>query len=258
MNKADTSLPGLSGQPIANGKMDHPGKPGDNGFPKIRISEIFGPTIQGEGALIGQPTVFVRTGGCDYRCTWCDTLYAVEGTFRKDWTPMSPEAIMDNIKALSNDKALLITLSGGNPATQNLTGLIALGKQDGYRFAMETQGSVAQVWFADLDYLTLSPKPPSSGMKTDWDAFDACLQAAGDTAVTLKIVVDDETDYTYAQDAAMRYPHLPLTLQPCNREDEDQPAKMRWLVDKISNDNWYTPTILPQLHVIIWGHERGV
>ena len=72
---------------------------------------------------------------------------------------MSPEAIMDNIKALSNDKALLITLSGGNPATQNLTGLIALGKQDGYRFAMETQGSVAQDWFADLDYLTLSPKP---------------------------------------------------------------------------------------------------
>jgi 7-carboxy-7-deazaguanine synthase len=43
----------------------------------IRISEIFGPTIQGEGPLIGRPTVFVRTAGCDYRCTWCDTLYAV-------------------------------------------------------------------------------------------------------------------------------------------------------------------------------------
>ena len=39
----------------------------------IAISEIFGPTIQGEGALIGKPTVFVRTGGCDYRCSWCDT-----------------------------------------------------------------------------------------------------------------------------------------------------------------------------------------
>lgn len=40
---------------------------------RIRISEIFGPTIQGEGALIGEPTVFVRTGGCDYRCSWCDS-----------------------------------------------------------------------------------------------------------------------------------------------------------------------------------------
>ena len=37
----------------------------------IRISEIFGPTVQGEGALVGKPTVFVRTGGCDYRCTYC-------------------------------------------------------------------------------------------------------------------------------------------------------------------------------------------
>ena len=44
---------------------------------KVRVSEIFGPTVQGEGPLIGKPTVFVRTGGCDYRCNWCDTLYAV-------------------------------------------------------------------------------------------------------------------------------------------------------------------------------------
>jgi 7-carboxy-7-deazaguanine synthase len=43
----------------------------------ILISEIFGPTVQGEGPLVGRPTVFVRTGGCDYRCAWCDTLYAV-------------------------------------------------------------------------------------------------------------------------------------------------------------------------------------
>jgi 7-carboxy-7-deazaguanine synthase len=48
----------------------------------IRISEIFGPTIQGEGVLIGLPTVFVRTGGCDYRCSWCDSLHAVDSAFR--------------------------------------------------------------------------------------------------------------------------------------------------------------------------------
>ncbi len=44
---------------------------------EIRVSEIFGPTIQGEGVLIGLPTVFVRSGGCDYRCSWCDSLHAV-------------------------------------------------------------------------------------------------------------------------------------------------------------------------------------
>jgi organic radical activating enzyme len=49
---------------------------------RIRISKIFGPTIQGEGPLIGRPIVFVRTGGCDYRCSWCDTLYAVLPEYR--------------------------------------------------------------------------------------------------------------------------------------------------------------------------------
>ena len=44
----------------------------------IPVVEIFGPTIQGEGAEAGVPTHFVRVGGCDYRCIWCDTMYAVD------------------------------------------------------------------------------------------------------------------------------------------------------------------------------------
>ena len=48
--------------------------PGMNRFPVV---EVFGPTIQGEGELAGVPTAFVRFGGCDYRCTWCDSLHAV-------------------------------------------------------------------------------------------------------------------------------------------------------------------------------------
>ncbi|CUH42006.1 7-carboxy-7-deazaguanine synthase [Ruegeria atlantica] len=55
----------------------------------LRISEIFGPTVQGEGALIGQPTVLVRSGGCDFRCSWCDSLHAVDSAFAtigQQWT----------------------------------------------------------------------------------------------------------------------------------------------------------------------------
>ena len=48
----------------------------------IRVSEIFGPTVQGEGPQIGCPTYFIRTGGCDYRCSWCDTPYAVFSDYR--------------------------------------------------------------------------------------------------------------------------------------------------------------------------------
>ena len=230
----------------------------------IRISEIFGPTIQGEGALIGQPTVFVRTGGCDYRCSWCDTLYAVESKYRKNWVPMRPEEIFAQVEAISNGKPLMITLSGGNPAIQPMQGLLNLGHGRGYKFCMETQGSLAQDWFRDIDVLTLSPKPPSSGMETDWGVFDACVGAGKGTQIVLKIVVFDANDYEYARNAAAKYPDLPVYIQPGNHrvdgdfDDEAVMARMRWLVETANNDNWYDVTILPQLHTLIWGNQRGV
>src|SRR5215813_7827311 len=167
------------------------------------ISEIFGPTVQGEGPLIGRPAVFVRTGGCDYRCAWCDTLYAVLPEYRDDWVPMTPPDIMAHVNELAGGKPVLVSLSGGNPALQPLAPLIALGRGRGLSFALETQGSISQPWFAELDWLILSPKPPSACVATDWNAFDACLAAAGGRPrCALKIVVFDDPDYSYARAVA--------------------------------------------------------
>src|SRR5258708_11600445 len=179
----------------------------------IRISEIFGRTVQGEGALIGKPTVFVRTGGCDFRCSWCDTLHAVLPVYRHDWSPMTPEEILARVEQLTGGVPVLITLSGGNPAIQPLGRLIALGKARKHRFAMETQGSVADDCFAELDWLVLSPKPPSSGMTTDWAAFDACLAAArGGPRPGLKVALFAGAAYALVRPAAPRAPSLPLFL----------------------------------------------
>ncbi len=236
----------------------------------IRISEIFGPTIQGEGALIGVPTVFVRTGGCDYRCVWCDSLHAVDSEFRHDWAPMSADAVMEDVRRLSGGQPLTVTLSGGNPAIQPLGDLIALGREDGYGFAMETQGSVAKDWFAQLDMLVLSPKPPSSEMQTDWAMLQECIDAAQGAPTVLKIVVFDEADYAYARDVAARHPGLPIYLQPGNHtppppDDNDAAVdlagiddRMRWLVDLVIADRWHAARVLPQLHVMLWGNKRGV
>lgn len=233
----------------------------------LRIAEIFGPTIQGEGVLIGEPTVFVRTGGCDFRCSWCDSLHAVDSANRHDWAAMSPEAIMDEVIRLSGGTPLTVSISGGNPAIQDFTQVIELGKARGYRFACETQGSISKPWFADLDTLVLSPKPPSSGESTNWQAFDACLAAAGTAPqAVMKIVIFDDTDYRWAKDAAARYPQLPLYLQPGNPDvDPSQPVdleeatgRLLWLIEKVTDDHWFTPRVLPQLHVLVWGNKRGV
>lgn len=236
----------------------------------LRIAEVFGPTIQGEGAVIGVPTVFVRAGGCDYRCTWCDSLHAVDSAYRHEWSPMMPEEIWEQVRHLSGGVPLTVSLSGGNPAIQNFAPLIELGKAQGYDFAMETQGSVVQDWFADLSVLILSPKPPSSGETVDWDRFDACVLKGRNITSVLKVVVFDEADYLWARGVACRYPDLPLYLQPGNHtppppDAEDAEIDMRgimdryeWLIERTLADRWFTPTILPQLHVLVWGNKRGV
>ncbi len=233
----------------------------------LRIVEIFGPTIQGEGALIGEPTVFVRAGGCDYRCSWCDSLHAVDSAYRDTWKPMSSEQVFAQVEELSGGQPLTISISGGNPAIQDFAELIAMGKAEGYRFACETQGSISRPWFAELDTLVLSPKPPSSGETVDWDAFDSCVQAGqGAGQTVMKIVIFDDADYAWAKDAHARHPDLPLYLQPGNREvDPDVPVdpqaladRLLWLTELTMADRWFAPRILPQLHVLIWGNKRGV
>ncbi len=248
----------------------------------IRISEIFGPTIQGEGALIGTPSVFIRTGGCDYRCVWCDTLHAVDSSYRHEWNCMNANEIMDKVERLTGGVPLTLTISGGNPATQNLEELLILGKSKGYSFALETQGSIAKSWFEKLDMLVLSPKPPSSMMATDFIELDECVNIAGRSGVDtiLKFAVLDAEDYAYARDIAARYPDLDVYLQPVNRsydlgggggggdlvcgvsnskdEGKDDNEPLIWLIDIALQDRWYNARILPQLHVMLWGNERGV
>ena len=239
----------------------------------IMVSEAFGPTIQGEGALIGKPTVFVRTGGCEYRCSWCDTLYAVLPEYKSDWHPMTTEQVFAEVQRLSGHKPILVTLSGGNPAIQPLGDLIDLGHASGYTFAIETQGSVAQPWFAKLDYMTLSPKPPSSQQVTRWERLDRCISYARTRPgekhpqINLKIVIFDDEDYAYARYVAERYPDLPMYLQAGNHtpphlaQEIDIPGileRVDWLIQRVVTDQWYNVTVLPQMHTLLWGNKRGV
>src|SRR3954470_13694941 len=99
-------------------------------FPVI---EIFGPTIQGEGAEAGLPTHFVRLGGCDFRCSWCDTIYAVEpAQVRAHAQPMSGAQIVDAVSTLPG-RPQWVTVSGGNPALHEFGDCVSLFQERGLR-----------------------------------------------------------------------------------------------------------------------------
>src|SRR3954469_6718111 len=166
------------------------------------VIEIFGPAIGGEGAEAGLPTHFVRLGGCDYRCAWCDTLYAVDpATVRAASERLLAAEIVERVQELDGHPEW-VTLSGGNPALHRLDALVDRLQDAGFKVAVETQGSVWRPWLAGVGRLTISPKPPSSGMATEIHArqlarFMSAAAGAFDRSV-LKVVCFDEVDVTWA------------------------------------------------------------
>lgn len=233
------------------------------------VSEVYGPVAQGEGALIGLPTIFLRFGGCDYRCSWCDSLYAVLPTYRDTWAKLTTTEIVERVVALIPDGARgHVTYSGGNPAIQKIDDLVDRFNSLGIRQAIETQGSVWQTWITRIQDLTLSPKPPSSGNVTPYGigtVLDKMLIETPDTfrTRTLKIVVFNEDDYAYAKEIHSAYPDVSMILQVGTDVGHSSRDDLLDAVDALQQRIMTDPplfdvAVLPQMHVVLKGHARGI
>lgn len=240
---------------------------------KLPVMEIFGPTIQGEGAVIGQKTMFVRTAGCDYSCAWCDSAFTWDGSGKEQITMMTAAEIWAELKQLGGDGFSFVTISGGNPALlKNLEHLIAILKAHDISIGIETQGSRWQDWFYDINELTISPKPPSSKMITDFNILDEIIVKLNTNQnkqnVSLKVVIFNDEDYLYAKQVHQRYSNIPFFFQVGNDDlttfDNAQLVskllqKYEWLINKVVADlEVKNAKVLPQLHTYIWGNKRGV
>ncbi|WP_391206675.1 7-carboxy-7-deazaguanine synthase QueE [Psychrobacillus sp. L4] len=240
---------------------------------KVPVLEIFGPTIQGEGMVVGQKTMFVRTAGCDYSCSWCDSSFTWDGSGKHLIVQMTAEEIWSELKRLGGSGFSFVTISGGNPALlRNLDALIAILKENEIKIGVETQGSKWQEWLYDIDELTISPKPPSSGMTTDFSVLTDILRKLknrnSEQHISLKVVVFNQEDYAYAKQVHLRYPTIPFYLQVGNDNitTTDNPQlvshlleKYETLIDKVIADAELRDVkVLPQLHTLVWGNKRGV
>ncbi|UOQ47008.1 7-carboxy-7-deazaguanine synthase QueE [Gracilibacillus caseinilyticus] len=240
---------------------------------KVPVLEIFGPTIQGEGMVVGRKTMFVRTAGCDYSCAWCDSKFTWDGSAKEDINMMTADSVFQRLKELGDNQFDHVTISGGNPALlKSIDGLIEILHANEIEVALETQGSRWQDWFVKIDDLTISPKPPSSKMKTDWSVLDDIFEQLKEhqrlNHTSLKIVVFDQEDLHFAEELHQRYPAIAFYLQVGNEDVEeagtDQIASRllnsyQWLIDQVmSNGRLNRVHVLPQLHTLVWGNKRGV
>ncbi|HTV49358.1 MAG TPA: 7-carboxy-7-deazaguanine synthase QueE [Phycisphaerae bacterium] len=120
----------------------------------MKIAEIFN-SIQGEGKFTGTPSIFIRTSGCNLRCTWCDTPYA-------SWTPRGDNMNVDEILAkVQQDDTKHVVITGGEPMIQQeLQELAKQLRRLGKFVTVETAGTVWQE--VPIDLASISPKLSNS------------------------------------------------------------------------------------------------
>ncbi len=246
---------------------------------KFLVMETFGPVMQGEGAMIGKMTHFVRFGGCDFRCSLCDSLKAVDPkSVRKLKTMMSIEEITEACVKL-NPKGFFVpwvTLSGGNPCLHQLNELVPSLRSAGFKIAVEAQGTHYKPWLRQCDLVTISPKGPGMYEGTDGEEqptgpIDEFIQGlTGHVPINIKVVIFGAPDMRYASHLASRYTKVPFYLSvgnehPPGRERNverlDMIATLLIRLADIERNIVRYPllsnaTILPQLHVLMHGNEE--
>ena len=153
-------------------------------------------TLQGEGFHQGRAAYFVRLGGCDVGCVWCDVKDSWDGGKHP---VLNIDDLLLNIEGTA---AKLVVITGGEPLMHDLDALTAALRSKGYEVNIETSGAhpLSGTW----DWICLSPKK-----------FKAPLPAMVPLASELKVVVFNKSDFAWAEEyAALVSPACKLYLQP--------------------------------------------
>jgi organic radical activating enzyme len=175
-------------------------------------------TIQGEGYYQGKAAYFIRLGGCDVGCVWCDVKESWDASIHPKMK------IEDLISAVKNTPAEVVVITGGEPLMHNLDALTEQLQETGLKTHIETSGShpLSGLW----NWICLSPKK-----------FKAPLEPILHVANELKIIIYNKTDFEWAKKyAALVAPHCKLYLQPeWEKAHEMTPAIVNYI---LNNPQW--------------------
>lgn len=185
-------------------------------------------TIQGEGLNSGRAAYFIRLGGCDVGCVWCD----VKESWNADVHPK--KSVSELIQEAENFPGRLVVITGGEPAMYNLENLTSNFKARGFELAIETSGAypISGSW----NYICVSPKK-----------FKAPVVEALQMADELKVIIFNKSDFSWAtQHASNVKENCALLLQPeYSKFDEVMPLIIDFVKE---NPKW---RISLQTHKII-------
>lgn len=237
----------------------------------LSVSEMFGPTLQGEGGSQGRPAFFIRLGMCNLDCKWCDTPYTWDWSGKNGYAyskqielkRMSVNDVYERCKtSIAPD---LIVVSGGEPLLQQRS-LLDLAKRliaDGHRMEIETNGTIMpdDGWEPlahgyDVHF-NVSPKLSNSGVAWD-DAIKVdVLRRLYECGATFKFVVQSPTCITQVNDVVNAVGVLPrdVYLMPEGRTPTEILDRLQSVFEDCVH---YGYNLTPRMHVLAYGQTRGV
>jgi len=223
----------------------------------MRIAEIFY-SVQGEGVLVGVPSVFVRTSGCNLRCSWCDTPYT-------SWKPEGDELALDEIERRAAEYgARHVVITGGEPMiAPGIAELTRRFHARGMHITIETAGTV----FAGVqcDLMSISPKLTNSTPEGPFRAQHERLRLQPEALRKLMAVCDYQLKFVIAEErdleevrevvANVGAPAEKVVLMPEGTRGEVLNERGVWIAELCKK---YGYRFSPRLHVQLWGDRRAV
>jgi 7-cyano-7-deazaguanosine (preQ0) biosynthesis protein QueE len=221
--------------------------------------EVFA-TVQGEGVSLGVPSVFVRLGGCNLSCGFCDTAYTWDWSRfdkKKETVDVSADEVASLAFDVARDGVRNVVFTGGEPLLQqkDLATLASRMKDRGFRVEVETNGTIVPepALAVLVDQWNVSPKLASSGNRLDarW-VPDAIAWFAEHATAFFKLVVVSKDDLGEIDSRAL--PRERVILMPEGTDGPTLAERSRWLAEICTAKGY---RLGARLHVHIWGAERG-
>ena len=223
----------------------------------MKIAELFY-SLQGEGSLVGVPSVFIRSSGCNLRCSWCDTPYT---SWQPEGTELNLDQIVDEVKA---HPARHVVITGGEPMIQpEIVPLTERLRAQGMHITIETAGTVFEPVACDL--MSISPKLANSMPDGGFAARHERLRIQPVVLAELMARYEYQLKFVVASPAdlgeiralieTLHAPRERIILMPEGTEHARLAERSLWLAEICKEEGF---RFSPRLQIDLWGARRGV
>ncbi len=204
----------------------------------LEVQSVFA-TLQGEGPYTGVPSVFIRLGGCNLACTFCDTEF-------ETYTSTALDALLADVDAKATEKDIrvrhLIVITGGEPLRQNITPLCEALIARGFKIQIETNGTLYRP-LPDAVEIVCSPKNTGQGYFPIREDLLKRINA-------LKFIISkSNTQYGYVPDVGQAAHSIPVYIQPMDEYNETRNAENLAFAKELAMSQGYRLSL--QTHKIL-------